>query len=158
MANMAPIFAARWRWPGGRPIAVSLLGSHKTVRGFYSGIVGALCVLIIQRDLQIVHALEEITLLDYSAPSIFLLGLLFGGGAMVGDMVGSFFKRRMGIPAGGCFIPLDQLDYVIGALLFVFPIMSIPWENIAVLLVLTPFLHIGVNILSFWIGWKEVWW
>lgn len=158
MANMAPVFAKRFRLPGGRPIAASLLGSHKTVRGFYAGILGALCMLIIQRNLQIAHILEEIALLDYSAQNIFLLGFLFGGGAMIGDAVGSLFKRRMGIPPGGCSLPLDQLDYIVGALLFILPIVSIPWENIAIVFLLTPFLHIGVNIVGFWMGYKEVWW
>ncbi|MBI3336890.1 CDP-archaeol synthase [Candidatus Peregrinibacteria bacterium] len=158
MANMAPVFAARLRWPGGRPVAVSLLGSHKTVRGFYAGILGAFLVLVIQNGLWRSSMLVDITLLHYGSHSILLLALLLGGGAMIGDMVGSFFKRRMGIPAGGCSMPLDQLDYVVGALLFVLPVVGIPWANIAVLLVLTPFLHIGVNIVGFWMGLKEVWW
>lgn len=158
MANMAPVFAKRFRLPGERPVAVSLLGSHKTVRGFYAGILGALLMLIIQRNLQGAHILEEITLLDYSAQNIFLLGLLFGGGTMIGDAVGSLFKRRMGISPGGCSMPLDQLDYVLGAILFVSIVVHIPWEHIVVLLVVTPFLHIGVNIVGFWMGYKEVWW
>lgn len=158
MANMAPVLAAYWHWPGGQPVASFLLGSHKTIRGFYAGFLGAFFILLIQERFWTAHIFKNITLLEYPSHSLVVLAFLLGGGTMVGDAVGSFLKRRMGIPAGGCSIPMDQLDYVLGAILFVSTVVRIPWAHIAVLLMVTPFLHIGVNIVGFWMGYKEVWW
>ncbi|QKQ99593.1 CDP-2,3-bis-(O-geranylgeranyl)-sn-glycerol synthase [Metallosphaera tengchongensis] len=39
-------------------------------------------------------------------------------GAMVGDMIGAFIKRRLNIPRGGRALGLDQLDFVLGSTLF----------------------------------------
>lgn len=47
-----------------------------------------------------------------------LVGLFLGGGALIGDAVGSFIKRRIGIERGKAAPFLDQLDFVIGALIF----------------------------------------
>jgi CDP-diglyceride synthetase len=38
---------------------------------------------------------------------------------MTGDAVKSFFKRRLGITPGKSWFPFDQLDFVLGAILFV---------------------------------------
>jgi CDP-2,3-bis-(O-geranylgeranyl)-sn-glycerol synthase len=45
------------------------------------------------------------------------LGFLLGLGAMAGDAAKSFFKRRLGIAPGHPWIPFDQIDFQIGALL-----------------------------------------
>lgn len=47
-----------------------------------------------------------------------IVGFLLGFGAMVGDAVGSFLKRRVGIGQGKPAPILDQIDFLIVALIF----------------------------------------
>ncbi len=46
---------------------------------------------------------------------------------MTGDAVKSFFKRRAGVPPGGRWIPADEIDFIIGAML-----LGSPWLNLTV--------------------------
>ena len=41
-------------------------------------------------------------------------------GALGGDIIESFFKRRTGKDRGEDWIPLDQLDFILGVLFFSF--------------------------------------
>lgn len=85
-------------------------------------------------------------------------------GALLGDTIESFFKRRFGKKRGDDWIPFDQLDLIVGVLLLSFiiagllqitGITSYNWffENftiwhILVLLVLTPFFHLFSNYVN----------
>src|SRR3989338_4373806 len=100
LANMTPVFAMRafprWTTPidygmtlAGKP----LLGKNKTWRGLISGVVVAVVVAGIQSTL------------TPNYPYWLVWGFLIGFGALLGDAVKSFFKRRMGIPPGKPFIP-----------------------------------------------------
>lgn len=85
------------------------------------------------------------------------LGGWLGLGALVGDMVKSFFKRRLGIKPGAMFQPWDGIDYMIGAIIFM-----LPWYNGGVieyifLLIIGPLLSLLMNICAYRIGWKECW-
>jgi CDP-2,3-bis-(O-geranylgeranyl)-sn-glycerol synthase len=82
-------------------------------------------------------------------------------GALFGDIIESFFKRRAGIKRGGDWIPFDQIDFILGVLLFTFlmagflQILNITSNNwffasftiwhILVLLIVTPFFHLFSN-------------
>jgi len=82
-------------------------------------------------------------------------------GALLGDITESFFKRRIGKDRGEDWVPFDQLDFILGALLFSFLmagflhvagftvdnwfIDSFSVWHILVLLVLTPFFHLFAN-------------
>ena len=48
-----------------------------------------------------------------------LIGFLLGFGALLGDALGSFIKRRMGIGRGKPAPILDQIDFLIVATCFV---------------------------------------
>ena len=84
-------------------------------------------------------------------------------GALFGDVVESFFKRRRGIDRGKDWIPFDQIDFILGALLFSFLMSSLlqflgftdknwfletlsMW-HILFLLIITPFLHLLANFI-----------
>lgn len=91
-----------------------------------------------------------------------LIGLSFG--AMIGDIVASFFKRRMGLARGARLFFIDQLDFVFGAWILTV-ILAPGWfaENftlsvIAVVLVITPLLHRVTNIIGYKIGAKKEPW
>ena len=80
-----------------------------------------------------------------------------GGGALIGDACGSFIKRRLKLERGKPAPILDQLDFVVGALVFASLIVVIPVEIIVVILVISVFLHLGANIIAYLLGMKNVW-
>ena len=87
----------------------------------------------------------------------FLLGLTLVGGALIGDACGSFIKRRLNVESGRPAPILDQLDFVVGALVFASLIVVIPIEMIVIILVISVFLHLGANIIAYLLGLKKVW-
>lgn len=98
-------------------------------------------------------------------PGSFAVIVCLSYGGLIGDLIKSFFKRRMGIPRGGRspFL-VDQLDFVLGAWLVTVPIF---WAwfttvfsilNFLIVLVMTPMLHRGVNIIGYKLGKKAEPW
>jgi CDP-2,3-bis-(O-geranylgeranyl)-sn-glycerol synthase len=87
-----------------------------------------------------------------------LLGLAFGVGAMGGDSLKSFVKRLKGIPPGRPWIPMDQLDFVVGSLLLVTPIARVEWPDIVMIIFVSFAGDIVINHLSFALGIRESEW
>ena len=87
-------------------------------------------------------------------------------GAAIGDLIGSFLKRRFDIKSGAPFWVIDQLDFAVIAILFtfipalIFPeLFWIPDINIIIfLIILTPSVSIIANTVAYFIGLKEVPW
>jgi CDP-2,3-bis-(O-geranylgeranyl)-sn-glycerol synthase len=75
-------------------------------------------------------------------------------GALIGDMVGSFVKRQVGLVRGAEATLIDQLDFVFG----VFLIDTPPPDYGIVILIITPILHKLANIAGHRIGVKNVPW
>jgi CDP-2,3-bis-(O-geranylgeranyl)-sn-glycerol synthase len=92
--------------------------------------------------------------------------ILCSYGAVVGDLIGSFCKRRLDIASGQPFWIMDQLDFAVIALIFVsipalfFPdLFWIPDLNIIIfLIILTPSVSIIANTIAYLIGLKDVPW
>ena len=78
-----------------------------------------------------------------------LLGLLIGLGAMVGDAVASFFKRRMGLKRGMSAPILDQDDFVVGALAFTSLAVFVEFGWVVLLLILTPVFHYFASYIGY---------
>ncbi|WP_457555758.1 CDP-2,3-bis-(O-geranylgeranyl)-sn-glycerol synthase [Candidatus Pyrohabitans sp.] len=115
-----------------------LLGDGVTIRGTLAGIAGGTLVGALQGNL--------------------LLGFLLASGALAGDAAGSFIKRRLGLERGAPAPLLDQLNFVVGALVFASLITEIPADYIVVLFVITPFAHVTVNYLGYRLKVKDVPW
>lgn len=143
-------------WRGAR-----LLGDGKTWRGLAGGTLAGLLLAIG---------------LSAAVPSVNdFLGLSLGGfplaaavalpaGAMLGDIAGSFVKRRTGRARGAAFPVLDQLDFVVGALGLAF--LGAPrWAAgtftpavVVAVVVLTPVLHFLTNGIGYALGLKQEPW
>ncbi len=96
-----------------------LLGSHKTVRGFVIGVSVGILICYFQVYLYThIPLLQQILPLDYQEIQPALLGFLLGFGALAGDVIKSFFKRRRGLQPGRSWFPYDQIDYILGGILF----------------------------------------
>jgi CDP-2,3-bis-(O-geranylgeranyl)-sn-glycerol synthase len=149
-------------WNGRR-----LLGDGKTWRGFFGG---SLCgVLFGLLQISLVDPLELGAVWSYgdggSATAI-VVCLAFG--SMIGDSMGSFLKRRMGVGRGGKAPGLDQYNFVVGAMVLV-TLYDFGWleahyitDNaiwgLVALLVVVPALHRGINIIGYKLGKKNVPW
>jgi CDP-2,3-bis-(O-geranylgeranyl)-sn-glycerol synthase len=150
VANMAAPLTRYWKgW--NRPLSVRWLGSHKTVIGFAAGLGGALATTFVQHLI-----LSETRIVDYERWAG--LGLRFGLGAMAGDSAKSFFKRRLAIPPGRPWVPFDQVDFVLGALVLVSPRSTLEPGDIALVLGLSFGGHIAVNHAAYWLGIRDVKW
>ena len=86
-----------------------------------------------------------------------LFGFTMGLGALLGDAMGSFIKRRIGIERGQPAPLLDQLDFVVGALLLSSLVYFENYYIIIVVVIITPILHLLTNMLGYALGLKEVW-
>ncbi|MDD1715713.1 MAG: CDP-2,3-bis-(O-geranylgeranyl)-sn-glycerol synthase [Methanolinea sp.] len=158
-----PVAAA---FGGGRPIdggmnfhdGRRIFGDGKTCRGFLCGVAAGILVGLVQiwgwNEAGLtwlpLHTLSSIVLLSF--------------GALLGDLVKSFFKRRLGMKSGDKWLVADQYDLVLGAFLMV-AIFDLPWllANITIpvllwIIVLTPVLHKTANVIGYMAGVKDVPW
>jgi len=80
-------------------------------------------------------------------------------GAMLGDIVGAFLKRRMGLKRGEPMPVLDQLGFLAASLLLASLIYGAPgWMRVEVILALaliTALLHVGTNAAAYLLGLKD---
>lgn len=85
------------------------------------------------------------------------IGFLLGFGALLGDALGSFLKRRLGIGRGKPAPILDQLDFIIVALILVYPFVGFNWLFFIIALALTLIIHLIANTIAYLLGIKDVW-
>src|SRR3989344_2116848 len=165
-ANCTPVVASKIKSLPGHPLDLHfcyngsrLLGDNKTWRGLVSGVVVAVIVCYLQRLLYLWSgSIQNLSVFDYQHGNSWVLGGLLGVGALTGDAVKSFFKRRCGIKNGDPWIFWDQVDQVIGASVFTLPLIILPSSLYVWALVLTFLLVVAVNHLAYGIGLKSVPW
>jgi len=137
----------------GKPI----FGSHKTVRGFIAGLIAGLFTSVVQTIL-----LQSTVLSDFNLPFQFnmLIGLMITLGALVGDLAHSFIKRRIGLVEGAPLPVADQLDFVLGAIVFSLPVSvsSPPLLTIVIVILITPPIHLLTNFLAYLVKMKKTPW
>jgi len=121
-----------------------IFGSHKTFRGLIGGLaVGGIVGLI-------ESYVFSINLLPIAIPA--------SVGALVGDLGGAFLKRRMHIEPGGALPGVDQLDFVIGALLLVSVFSPVSLAVVVIMLLVTPPIHFLTNVGAYALGLKAHYW
>lgn len=135
-----------------------LFGRSKTVRGFFIGIIGAILIGLLQFYLYKNNIFLEYALIKYSITNSLLIGFLLGAGALIGDLLKSFIKRRLGIKSGKPWIIADQIDYVIGSLILISPFYFPPLKHVFVICIISPLFSVIANIFSYLTGMKKVWW
>ena len=136
-ANAVPVLAG-----GGQPMDFGknfvdgkpVFGKNKTFKGFFFGLTVGVAV-----------GLVEWVFFGYP----FLFSVLSPLGALLGDLAAAFLKRRLGIAPGGLFPIVDQVDFVIGALLFSLPLAMIYWELAVAVIIITPPIHLLTNFLAY---------
>jgi CDP-2,3-bis-(O-geranylgeranyl)-sn-glycerol synthase len=163
-ANMAPIIAKDWFKPLAVPVDFNrklrthyIFGKNKTIRGFIFAVLFATFIVFLQYLLYYrFEFMRGISFLDYSNWPLF--GFLMGFGAITGDLVESFFKRRLDLKPGARFVPWDQLDFVIGALVFVSFVFRLTLAIIITVCLISIVLHIMVNHIGFYLKLRKTKW
>ncbi len=87
------------------------------------------------------------------------IGLIASIGALLGDIFGSFIKRRLGLKRGDPAPILDQLDFIYGATLLLYLIgVTVTLEKFIAIQVITLILHIVTNRIAYVLKLKPVPW
>jgi CDP-2,3-bis-(O-geranylgeranyl)-sn-glycerol synthase len=139
-ANATPVLAG-----GGLPMDFGknfsdgkrVFGKNKTFRGFFFGwTIGILVGLV------------EGAVFGFASYSV-LFSILTPIGALLGDLTGAFMKRRLNIAPGGLLPVVDQIDFVVGALVFALPLAIIYWQLAVAVLIITPPIHLLTNYVAY---------
>lgn len=143
-ANAVPLI-----FGGGKPLDFGktfkdgqpIFGPHKTLRGFFAGLIVGTLV-----------GVGESLVFNFYSP---LLGFLLSVGALLGDLGGAFIKRRLRLAPGASLPIIDQIDFVLCALLFSLPV-SPPTLDIAfVVLAITIPVHLLMNFFAYLVHLKK---
>ncbi|MEK6950634.1 MAG: CDP-archaeol synthase [Nanoarchaeota archaeon] len=156
-ANMSPVLLRFL--PGGIPIHERWFGPNKTWRGLIVAPLVAGLIFFLQKLLYNTgyNVFTQLAIIDYADFSL-ALGFLQGAGAILGDLVKSYYKRKEGLKPSQRWLPWDQLDFMLGGIVGSFFVYVPPVEVVVMLLVVSPFLHIAVNHLGYWLKIREKAW
>lgn len=132
-----------------------ILGDGKTFQGLFYGITFGILLGIIELFLS-----KYLNLPQFSWVAVIALPM----GALLGDMIASFFKRRLNIKRGALLPFVDQLDFVFGAWILTIT-LDYNWfvQNFSLPVIITtlliiPIFHLIFNIVGYKIGVsKEPW-
>jgi CDP-2,3-bis-(O-geranylgeranyl)-sn-glycerol synthase len=151
-ANMAPLLFSKVNILA-RPVNSKYFGTHKTWRGIIGATIVGQIVYLIQYWVYS-PKLATFAIINYHHYPVYF-GAVLGLGAILGDLVKSYYKRKEGIKEGHSWIPWDQLDFVFGAIIFGF-IVYVPHIKIVVaLLLVSPVLHVSANYLGYLLKFKK---
>ena len=139
-ANALPVLAG-----GGTPMDFGknftdgrrVLGDNKTWRGFFFGWAIGILVGLVEG------------FVFGSVPFGLLFSVLTPLGALCGDLAGAFIKRRLDIAPGGLLPVVDQIDFVVGALLFALPLGIVSLELAVTVIIITPPIHLITNFAAY---------
>ncbi len=150
---------------GGTPIDFNkkwkgkeIFGRGKTWRGFTGGCLAGMAAGVIMNAFPYYGTMPLIVIFSLSC------------GALLGDLAESFLKRRVGIERGKMLPLLDQIDFVLGALIFTYVICimvcgesnwfteHVSMVHIACILIITPLIHLATNIMAYLLKLKDVPW
>ena len=145
-ANMAPVLFAKVNILA-IPINKKYFGTHKTWRGIIVATIIGQLVYLIQYQIYS-PKMAYWSLIDYHHFPLYY-GALLGFGAIMGDLIKSYYKRKEGIKEGKSWLPWDQLDFVIGAIVFSFLIYVPTISIVIILLLISPVLHVSANYLGY---------
>ena len=118
-------------WTDGKPI----LGANKTIRGTITGILAGTIIGLIQGN--------------------FIGGFAQSAGALLGDLLSSFYKRRRDYAPGSSMPIIDQLDFISLAVVLSYPFQQTDLLSVAVIMVVTVPIHYAVNYIAWLVKLKK---
>ena len=148
VANSTPVLLG-----GGAPIdrgrrlidGRRILGTNKTNKGFaYGLLLGSLAGLV-----------EAVLFANYALISV---GVIASLGALLGDLFGAFLKRRLDIAPGNPLPVVDQLDFILGAILFTYLLLNVTVGAVLILVIATVPIHLLSNVVAYMLRLKSRRW
>ncbi len=144
-ANAAPVI-----FGGGQPMDFGkmffdgkpFLGSHKTFRGFFAGIIVGTLVGLLQTLIFEQFLFQYGTQFRYTV----FLGFILSLGALIGDLIESFIKRRLNRSPGKSLPVADQIDFIFGAFLFSLLVVPPSLPVAIIILLITIPIHLITNL------------
>src|SRR5258706_4538660 len=159
IANVVPVFASKlpilreYCYPmefKKQFLGKRILGDNKTIRGILSGILIGVIISILQYNLyKSLPQINGFIGLDYANNNPALLGFLLALGALAGDTIKSFFNRHMGITSGKAWFPFDQMDYILGGIIFSIFFIRLPIIIYVNIFIIYFILHILISYIGF---------
>lgn len=146
VANAAPLLLGGGRTlDGGRKLSDGqpIFGSHKTIRGVLAGVIAGTLV-----------GFGE----SFIDSRLIVGGFMIALGAVLGDLLGAFVKRRLRVEPGKAFPILDQLDFILGGLLLGYSFLPISLISAVLVVVVTPPIHLATNYGAYLLGIKKTQW
>jgi len=163
LANMAPVLVGKRLAALAVPLDFGaslggkrIFGDHKTWRGLIVGVAAGTVTFLAQRALYDAEVARPLAMLDYGALPAFL-GSWLGLGALLGDAVKSFFKRRVGISPGSPWIGPDEIDFYLGAAAIAACVVSLPLVPFLLSIPVVAAGHLLSNVIAWALGLKSVW-
>ncbi len=155
VANGSPVLFGK----GSRPLDFKMkikgkriLGDNKTIRGTALGIASGIVVGAVEYPL--FHMFAAVPFF-----ALIAIAALLSAGALAGDILGSFIKRRVGVESGKSVPVLDQYGFFVVALLLASPLGYLPGAyGLLFLVALTGILHVLTNVGAHKLGIKKVPW
>jgi CDP-2,3-bis-(O-geranylgeranyl)-sn-glycerol synthase len=142
-----------------------VLGDGKTWRGFAGGIASGVVLGLL---LTLAGPLLSPRLSFGDWPGVLSVLVLLPAGALLGDLLGAFVKRRLGLERGARAPGLDQYDFLIGVFLVLLLFAPSWWLSrfwtgdaiwgLAFITLITPALHRVVNVIGYRWGQKREPW
>jgi CDP-2,3-bis-(O-geranylgeranyl)-sn-glycerol synthase len=163
LANMAPVLVGKRLTALAVPLdfgaslgGVRIFGDHKTWRGLIVGVATGTVAFLLQRALYDAEIGRALALFDYATlPALTGAGLGFG--AILGDAVKSFFKRRVGIAPGKPWIGPDEIDFYLGGAAVAACLVPLPLVPLLLSIPVVIVGHLLSNVISWALGLKDVW-
>ncbi|MFW9955398.1 MAG: CDP-2,3-bis-(O-geranylgeranyl)-sn-glycerol synthase [Candidatus Thorarchaeota archaeon] len=164
IANATPVILG-----GGRPIdngrffrdGRRIFGDGKTIRGFIAGVFfGTLTGVgqslaapylepLLELYVEVTPSMQHV--LYMSIPAAVFLSV----GALLGDLIGSFLKRRIGIQSGNPSPVLDQLGFILLGLILASPFIQPEGVYVGILVITTLGIHWLSNAIGHLVGIKD---
>ncbi|MFX0100354.1 MAG: CDP-archaeol synthase [Candidatus Hodarchaeota archaeon] len=180
IANAMMVFTSDGRpIDGGRNFidGKRLFGRTKTIGGFIGGLIfGFLFGLLFgylfywnfpaiqkfaETQLNLLKFVDLLYLEKFLHPPVYLIPIrafFCGLGSPLGDLTGSFLKRRFSIGSGKPFWLVDQLDFVVITIILSFAWFPFNVYNIILLLIITPSIALYANTVAYGVGKKKEPW
>lgn len=132
-----------------------IFGDGKTIEGFVIGVLAGFLITLLTyyiiytvypnvKNIFYFPKLEEILFINITA--------------LLGDLLGAFIKRRLGLPRGYPAPILDQLDFLIFPLTYMYVSGIIDTVHILYAVVLTIPIHLLTNFIGYKLGVKKEPW
>ncbi len=132
-----------------------IIGEHKVWSGFLFGIILGVFIGVIKHRL-LDKIFPSLIVLNLSFTENLFLSFILASGAVTGDLIKSFIKRQINIPAHAPWIPFDEIDHTMTSMLLVKIFFDISWSFIVVTIISVAILHFVFNLIGYSLKVKKV--